>query len=79
MNEHRQVLMVQERNGPLRGMGVWKMPTGLVEVGEDVSHAAVREVLEETVRLADAQHMCSNHSKSSGMNMPAKCFKHLMF
>jgi ADP-ribose pyrophosphatase YjhB (NUDIX family) len=32
-------------------MGVWKMPTGLLLAGEDVSEAAEREVLEETVRL----------------------------
>ena len=33
MNERREVLVVQERSGPLRGKGVWKMPTGLVQVG----------------------------------------------
>ena len=33
MNERREVLVVQERSGPLRGQGVWKMPTGLVQVG----------------------------------------------
>eukprot|EP00889_Picochlorum_renovo_P001746 jgi/Picre1/28776/NNA_004173.t2 len=29
-------------------MGVWKMPTGLVNEGEDITEAAVREVEEET-------------------------------
>ncbi|EFN58169.1 hypothetical protein CHLNCDRAFT_11561, partial [Chlorella variabilis] len=48
MNERREVLVVQERSGPLRGQGVWKMPTGLVQQGEDISEAAEREVLEET-------------------------------
>jgi hypothetical protein len=28
------VLVVQEANGPLRGQGVWKMPTGLVHAGK---------------------------------------------
>lgn len=42
------VLVVQEKSGPLRGQGVWKIPTGLVQAGEDVTEAAVREVLEET-------------------------------
>ena len=28
--------------------GVWKMPTGLVLAGEDITEAAEREVLEET-------------------------------
>jgi hypothetical protein len=32
MNERREVLVVQEKNGPLRGKDVWKMPTGLVQV-----------------------------------------------
>ena len=31
-----------------RGAGVWKMVTGLVEAGEDITVAAEREVLEET-------------------------------
>lgn len=28
VNEKRQVLVVQEKYGPLRGMDVWKFPTG---------------------------------------------------
>jgi ADP-ribose pyrophosphatase YjhB (NUDIX family) len=56
LNEKREVLVVQEMNGPLRGQGVWKMPTGLVSVGEDLHLAAVREVKEETVRLS--AHPC---------------------
>ena len=44
----RRVLVVQEKNGPLKGKGVWKMPTGLVQAGEDLTEAAVREVEEET-------------------------------
>lgn len=42
------VLAVQERTGPLRGKGVWKLPTGLVHAGEDLHTAAEREVEEET-------------------------------
>lgn len=48
MNERQQVLVVQEKYGPLRGKGIWKLPTGLVGVGEDITLAAEREVLEET-------------------------------
>eukprot|EP00208_Stichococcus_sp_RCC1054_P001556 CAMPEP_0206144572 /NCGR_PEP_ID=MMETSP1473-20131121/24494_1 /ASSEMBLY_ACC=CAM_ASM_001109 /TAXON_ID=1461547 /ORGANISM="Stichococcus sp, Strain RCC1054" /LENGTH=272 /DNA_ID=CAMNT_0053540423 /DNA_START=409 /DNA_END=1227 /DNA_ORIENTATION=+ len=44
----QKVLMVQERNGPLKGTGVWKMPTGLLMAREDIGAAAEREVLEET-------------------------------
>jgi len=34
VNDQQQVLVVQEANGPLRGQGVWKMPTGLVHAGK---------------------------------------------
>ncbi|XP_057512885.1 nudix hydrolase 2-like [Actinidia eriantha] len=48
MNEKKEVLVVQEKNGVLRGTGVWKFPTGVVDEGEDICDAAVREVKEET-------------------------------
>ncbi|RAL41881.1 hypothetical protein DM860_009063 [Cuscuta australis] len=48
INEHEEMLVVQEKNGYFAGTGFWKMPTGLVEEGEDVCDAAVREVKEET-------------------------------
>lgn len=43
-----RLLLVQEKNGPLKGAGVWKLPTGLSDPGEDIADAAMREVLEET-------------------------------
>jgi ADP-ribose pyrophosphatase YjhB (NUDIX family) len=46
--KHRSVLVVREKSGPLAGKGVWKIPTGLVMQGEDITEAAVREVEEET-------------------------------
>lgn len=48
MNDNKEVLVVQEKNGILRGTGVWKFPTGVVDGGEDICDAAVREVKEET-------------------------------
>ncbi|XP_020208683.1 nudix hydrolase 2 [Cajanus cajan] len=48
MNANRELLVVQERNGRFSGAGIWKMPTGAVNEGEDVCTAAVREVKEET-------------------------------
>ncbi|XP_039070323.1 nudix hydrolase 2 [Hibiscus syriacus] len=48
MNEKREVLVVQENTGRFRGTGVWKFPTGVVDEGEDICAAAVREVKEET-------------------------------
>lgn len=50
VNSRREVLVVQERSGPLRGRGVWKMPTGLLAAGEDMQEGAARELMEETVR-----------------------------
>lgn len=42
------MLAVQECNGPLKGLGIWKLPTGLADSREDIDLAAKREVLEET-------------------------------
>ncbi|KAL8104217.1 hypothetical protein AgCh_028444 [Apium graveolens] len=48
LNKEGQVLVVQEKSGKFRGTGIWKFPTGVVEEGEDICDAAVREVKEET-------------------------------
>ncbi|XP_034678529.1 nudix hydrolase 10-like isoform X3 [Vitis riparia] len=48
MNDKRELLVVQEKSGKLKGMGIWKIPTGVVDAGEDIFKAAVREVKEET-------------------------------
>ncbi|KAJ1428645.1 NUDIX hydrolase domain [Sesbania bispinosa] len=48
MNEKHEVLVVQENSGKFQGTGVWKFPTGVVDQGEDICVAAVREVKEET-------------------------------
>eukprot|EP00802_Teleaulax_amphioxeia_P016626 Tamp_16750.p1 GENE.Tamp_16750~~Tamp_16750.p1 ORF type:complete len:232 (-),score=35.78 Tamp_16750:395-1090(-) len=50
VDDQNRILVVQEKFGPAsrRGKDFWKMPTGLVDNGEDIEAAAVREVLEET-------------------------------
>ncbi|KAK9939764.1 hypothetical protein M0R45_016453 [Rubus argutus] len=48
LNDEREMLVVQEKSGRFQGTGVWKIPTGLVDEGEDISVAVVREVKEET-------------------------------
>ncbi|KAK9057903.1 hypothetical protein SSX86_022742 [Deinandra increscens subsp. villosa] len=48
MNENGEVLVVQEKSGKFQGTGIWKFPTGVVDEGEDICDAAVREVKEET-------------------------------
>ncbi|KAL0919724.1 hypothetical protein M5K25_011839 [Dendrobium thyrsiflorum] len=48
INQKREVLAVQEKSGKLSGSGYWKLPTGVIEHGEDIFAGAVREVKEET-------------------------------
>ena len=49
LNRRNEVLCIQERNGPTAGWrDFWKLPGGLVDKGEDLADAVVREVLEET-------------------------------
>ena len=48
LNSNNKLLCVQEKNGPLKGMGVWKVPTGLADPQEDLAETARREVFEET-------------------------------
>lgn len=44
--EGHQVLLVRRANDPLRGL--WTLPAGFVDAGEDPAQAAARECLEET-------------------------------
>eukprot|EP00048_Salpingoeca_helianthica_P017700 m.238620 g.238620 ORF g.238620 m.238620 type:complete len:296 (-) comp21894_c0_seq1:67-954(-) len=45
--EHGQVLVVQERFNPAAQF-TWKFPGGMIDPGEDLAAAVLREVLEET-------------------------------
>lgn len=47
-----QMLVVQEKTGPAAAFQLWKMPTGLTDPGEDIHHAAIRELREETGMVA---------------------------
>ena len=48
LSTDNKLLLVREACGPAAAAGMWKMPTGLVDRGEDVAAAVVRELLEET-------------------------------
>ena len=43
-----KMLVVKELTGPAAARDLWKMPTGLIDPGEDVAEAALRELEEET-------------------------------
>ncbi|KAG0561531.1 hypothetical protein KC19_9G071000 [Ceratodon purpureus] len=48
LNNKHEILAVQEKSGVFQGAGIWKMPTGSVNQGEDIFAGAIREVKEET-------------------------------
>ncbi|XP_038689369.1 nudix hydrolase 2-like isoform X2 [Tripterygium wilfordii] len=66
MNDKREVLVVQEKSGVLRGKSIWKFPTGVVDEGEDICAAAVREVKEETAIEAEFVEVLSFRSSPFG-------------
>lgn len=47
-NTEPKIILVQERTGPAARRKLWKMPTGLIDPGEDIADAAIRELKEET-------------------------------
>ncbi|KAH0941875.1 hypothetical protein HID58_001512 [Brassica napus] len=54
----------EEKYGLLRGSGVWKIPTGVVDEGEDIFAAAIREVKEETgidTEFLEVLAFCQTH------------------
>ena len=50
INQRDEIVMVQEATGPAanRPGGFWKVPTGLVNAGEELATGCVREMKEET-------------------------------
>ncbi|CAE5976084.1 unnamed protein product [Arabidopsis arenosa] len=49
----KEVLVVQERSGFFKDKNVWKLPTGVINEGEDIWTGIAREVEEETGIIAD--------------------------
>jgi len=61
-----QMLVVQELSGPAAAAQLWKMPTGLVDAGEDVHQAALRELYEETgLRAVFRGLLCQRQAHAS--------------
>lgn len=63
LNSKGEVLLMQERvSHSAQVHGLWKLPGGLADTGEDLTSAAVREVREETGVLAKAEGVqCIHH------------------
>lgn len=60
-----QLLVVREKDRGNFGIVSWKLPGGLVDIDEDLSDAAAREVLEETgVRASFVEVLSFRHSRS---------------
>jgi 8-oxo-dGTP pyrophosphatase MutT (NUDIX family) len=71
----REVLLVKERVG----VPFFKLPTGLVDPGEEIDDAARREVLEETSILTDPSYcrmaaLRSQHGKLNVTGEPSNLF-----
>nr|POE55164.1 nudix hydrolase 2 [Quercus suber] len=43
-----QVVVIQENSGKFKGIGMWKLPIGFVNEGEDLCTSVIRELKEET-------------------------------
>mmetsp|Transcript_16295 Transcript_16295/g.36133 ORF Transcript_16295/g.36133 Transcript_16295/m.36133 type:complete len:323 (+) Transcript_16295:48-1016(+) len=60
LNDKGEMLAVREKSGPAAQLKtLWKVPTGLIDLGEEVHEAAVREVREETGIDADFEGISS--------------------
>jgi ADP-ribose pyrophosphatase YjhB (NUDIX family) len=66
LNQAGEMLVVQEKTGPAAKFKLWKLPTGLLDPGEDVATAAIRELQEETGLEATLEKiLCIRHATSS--------------
>jgi len=67
LNKENKMLVVQEMTGPAAAKKLWKVPTGLLEPGEDIPTGAQRELKEETgLDGVLDKILCARHAPSLG-------------
>jgi ADP-ribose pyrophosphatase YjhB (NUDIX family) len=74
-----KILLAQRRYDP--GQGLWALPAGFVDAGEDPSHAAERECLEETgliVRVTSLRDLFSGREHPRGADIVLVYNAHLI-
>jgi len=71
LNSKEEILCIKEKTGPAKAISLWKLPGGLVNQGENLASAAVREVKEET-GLDTTFHKLATmtHFHGDGTRMP---------
>lgn len=70
LEKDQQILLVRRANDPQRGL--WTLPAGFVDAGEDPARAAERECLEETgleVRVVELLDVISGQEHSRGAHI----------
>ncbi|CAH2078937.1 unnamed protein product [Thlaspi arvense] len=73
--ETQEILVVQERSGYFKDKNVWKLPTGVVDEGEDICTGVTREVEEETGIIADFVEVLSfRQSHKAFLNQKSDLF-----
>ena len=74
-----KMLVVQEITGPAAARNLWKMPTGLMDPGEDIAEAAMRELQEETGLVAHACNGVLAFRQAHGSSTAGRASSDLFF
>jgi 8-oxo-dGTP diphosphatase len=54
-NDKKEMLLIQRSKDDRYNAGMWEFPGGKLDIGQDLSHALEREVMEETGLLVESE------------------------